>query len=129
MLLLQALPAVVCAVPELPVRVPRLGVVELRGFVPVRARRLHGGEVGVRVAVDVGFRVEALFVRFGVVGALFGVAEVGGHGGVEVAEGMGLAETVVALCKCLYGFENIMRMGMRVFISVNGGWPNPSVRS
>jgi len=68
----------------------------------------------VRVAVDLGFRVESLFVRFGIVGALFGVAEVGGHGGVEVAEGMGLAGRVVALCKCLDSFAVFMRMGMRV---------------
>lgn len=104
LLLLIRLPLVVVGgpVPELPARVPRLGVVELSAFVPVWARGLHGEEVRVRVALDVGFGVEvALWLWLLWLGVLSGVlggrAGGGGHGwkggvegGVLVTEGMGV---------------------------------------
>ena len=78
MLLLQALPAVVGALSELPPRLLCFGEVPCVFLLPVWAGCFDFSEIGMRVPLDGFFLVEALFVAGGVLGFLFVVAGVFG---------------------------------------------------
>lgn len=78
MLLLQALPAVVGALSELPPWLLCFGEVPCAFFLPVWAGRFDLFEIGMRIPLDGFFLVEALFVAGGILGFLFVVAGVFG---------------------------------------------------
>ena len=78
MLLLQALPAVVGALSELPPWLLCFGEVPCAFLLPVGAGRFDFFEIGMRIPLDGFFLVEALFVAGGILSFLFVVAGVFG---------------------------------------------------
>lgn len=81
MLLFQAIPTIVRAITELPIRLLRLGEVPFMVFTPVGSSRLYFAKVWMRISLNILLAVEALLVGCRIMRFLLRIGEVG-HSGI-----------------------------------------------